>query len=61
MQLVFNQDNADILTLANTLRNEYVIEVTGTVQARNEAAINPDMKTGKVEVIVSELTIFKRS
>ena len=61
VQLVFNQDNADILTLANTLRNEYVIEVTGTVQARDEAAINPDMKTGKVEVIVSELTILNEA
>lgn len=61
VQLVFNQDQPEVLALANTLRNEYVIEVTGLVQARDAAAINPDMKTGKVEVIVSELTILNEA
>ncbi|MCP8856825.1 aspartate--tRNA ligase [Latilactobacillus fuchuensis] len=61
VQLVFNQDQPEVLALANTLRNEYVIEVTGLVQARDAAAINPDMKTGKVEVVVSELTILNEA
>lgn len=61
VQLVFNQDNPTILELANTLRNEYVIEVTGTVQARDTAAINPEMKTGTIEVIVSELTVLNEA
>ena len=61
VQLVFNQDQPEVLALANTLRNEYVIEATGLVQARDAAAINPDMKTGKVEVIVSELTILNEA
>ena len=51
VQLVFSQEfNPEALKVAEQLRSEYVIEVKGKVVARGEKAINPNMRTGKVEV-----------
>ncbi len=62
VQLVFNQDtDADIFQVASKLKSEYVVEVQGTVMARDEAAINPDMKTGKIEVIVKDLVVLNKA
>ena len=36
---------------ASAVRNEYVVEVTGTVQRRIEGAVNKNMKTGEIEVV----------
>src|SRR5699024_2410989 len=56
VQLVFNHDfSKDALALAETLRNEFVIEVTGKIIKREESTHNPNIKTGKIEVTVSEL------
>src|SRR5699024_3739920 len=56
VQLVFSQEfGPDALKIADSLRSEYVIEVVGKVVARDENAINPNMKTGKVEVEVSDV------
>ena len=44
--------------IAHTFHAEWVIEITGTVQARPEGMINPDMKTGEIEVKVSQLEIL---
>ncbi len=43
------------------LRNEYVIEVTGTVQRRIEGAVNPNMKTGEIEIIAEDLKVLNTS
>lgn len=40
------------------LRNEYVIEVTGTVKRRIEGAVNPNMKTGEIEILVEDLKVL---
>ena len=40
------------------LRNEYVVEVTGTVKRRIEGAVNPNMKTGEIEVLVEDLKVL---
>lgn len=62
VQLVFNDETPkDSLELANTLRNEYVIEVVGKVANRSTEAINEEMPTGKIEVIVSELTVLNEA
>ena len=45
--------------IANRLKNEYVIKVKGTVQKREKE--NPNMKTGKIEIAVSELEIINTS
>ncbi|HDU9762473.1 TPA: aspartate--tRNA ligase, partial [Klebsiella pneumoniae] len=54
-------DRADALKLASELRNEFCIQVTGTVRAREEKNINADMATGAIEVLASDLTIINRS
>lgn len=62
VQLVFSDKNsAEALKVADDIRNEYVIEVKGTVVARSEKEVNPDMKTGKIEVDVSEVKILNKS
>ena len=43
------------------LRNEYVIEVTGTVKRRIEGAVNPNMKTGEIEIIAEDLKVLNTS
>ncbi|CAI2607654.1 Aspartate--tRNA ligase [Apilactobacillus kunkeei] len=62
VQLVFSDKNsADALSIADQLRNEYVIEVKGTVVARSENEVNPDINTGKIEIAVSEVKILNKS
>ena len=62
VQIVFNPDfSKDALAVAETIRSEYVIEVHGKVTMRDEVVINPKIKTGKVEVQVSEVTIINKS
>ncbi|WP_390409339.1 aspartate--tRNA ligase [Lacticaseibacillus jixiensis] len=62
VQLVFSQEiNADALAVAEAVRSEYVLEVTGLVRARSNDAINPHMKTGKVEVAISAITVLNKA
>lgn len=62
VQIVFNPDfSKEALAVAETIRSEYVIEVHGKVTMRDEAVINNKIKTGKVEVQVSDVTIINKS
>lgn len=62
VQLVFNEkENPKAFKIANEVRNQYVLEVQGKVQLRAEKEINPDMKTGKVEVVVDEVKVLAKS
>lgn len=62
VQLVFSQEfNPEALKVAEQLRSEYVIEVKGKVVARGEKAINPNMRTSKVEVEVSDIEILNKA
>ncbi|MFQ5480495.1 MAG: aspartate--tRNA ligase [Thermodesulfobacteriota bacterium] len=59
VQVVFNPDSgADVLKRAHDLRSEYVISVTGTVGLRPEGTVNPELKTGEVEVTAVSLTVL---
>ncbi len=58
-QVVFNPDeNPGVHEKAHVLRNEYVISVRGRVDNRPADMINPNLDTGAIEVLVSELEIF---
>ncbi|ANA40515.1 aspartate--tRNA ligase [Geobacter anodireducens] len=46
---------------AETVRNEYVVAVKGEVIPRPEGTVNPNMKTGEVEVLVTECKVLNRS
>ena len=61
VQVFFDPDRADALKLASELRNEFCIQVTGTVRARDEKNVNADMATGAIEVLASDLTIINRA
>ena len=62
VQVVFNPDNAqDIHAIAETLRNEWVVQVTGTVIARPEGTENPNMATGEVEVSTEQVRVLNES
>ena len=51
----------EIFEKAETVRSEYTLAVRGIVTARTEGNINPNMKTGKIEIIASELRILSES
>jgi aspartyl-tRNA synthetase len=58
-QVVFNPDlNKEVHAKAHTIRSEYVLGVRGTVGKRPEGMTNPNLKTGIIEVMVSELKIL---
>jgi aspartyl-tRNA synthetase len=62
IQIVFNADrNVAIHGKAGTLRNEYVIAVTGTVKLRDANTVNSNMPTGEVELVADELRILNES
>lgn len=62
LQIVFDGDKAcqDGFAKAESLRSEYVIAVTGTVQKRS-AAVNENLKTGDIEVLAESLRILSES
>jgi aspartyl-tRNA synthetase len=57
-QLIFDEERtaANLMDIAKSLGREFVIQVTGTVIERQSK--NPNMKTGAIEVLVTELTIL---
>jgi aspartyl-tRNA synthetase len=61
VQVVFDPDAAEYFALADKVRSEYVLQVTGKVRVRSQATINPNMATGEVEVFGSALTILNQS
>lgn len=56
-----NTAEKDLFAKAETVRSEYVLAVKGLVDAREEGNINPNMKTGKIEIIAKELRILSES
>ncbi len=61
VQVVYDPDNPDIFQIAESVRNEFVLKVTGKVRRRPEGTINPNLATGEIEVLGSELTILNKS
>ena len=60
VQVVVNHDSGkELMAIADSLGNEYVIQVKGKVVKRS--SINPDMKTGEVEVEAKEIIILNES
>ena len=62
VQIVFNPAvSKEALTIAESVRSEYVIEVTGQVVKRDDATINRAVKTGTIEVFARSLEILNKS
>jgi aspartyl-tRNA synthetase len=61
LQVVFNPDTALVFAKAERVRNEFVLMVTGIVRARPPGTVNPNLKTGNVELVCQSLEILNRS
>ncbi|MEQ1962399.1 aspartate--tRNA ligase [Xenorhabdus khoisanae] len=61
VQVFFDPDQQEAFAQASELRNEFCIQITGTVRARPDSQINKEMATGEVEVFADSLMIFNRS
>ena len=58
LQVVFDPDTEESFALADSVRNEFVLAARGRVRPRPEGTVNPDMRTGEIEVLGLELTIL---
>jgi len=62
IQVVFNPElSKDALEVAEKIRNEYVLDIVGTVIARAPGTINENLKTGRIEVQVKQVTIINEA
>jgi len=61
LQIVFNPDTPEVFAQAERVRNEFVLKVTGTVRLRPPGTMNPNLKSGKVELLCQSLEILNRS
>lgn len=61
VQVFFDPERQQAFQLASELRNEFCIQVTGTVRPRDGKNKNPDMPTGEIEVFATDLTIINRA
>jgi aspartyl-tRNA synthetase len=62
VQIVFNPEvSKSALEVAEKVRSEYVVEVEGTVIARDESTFNPNLSTGTIEVQAETMTIINES
>ena len=61
VQVVYNPDNKDSFSLAETCRSEFVLLSKGTVRERPEGTVNPDLLSGEIEIDASGLTILNNS
>ena len=60
-QVVINPDNSKSFKIAETLRNEFVVKISGTVKQRLEGTVNKNMTTGEVELNVENIVILSKA
>lgn len=61
LQVVVDPDSVEAFAIADTVRNEHVLQVTARVRARPEGTTNPELPTGMVEVYASDIEVLNRS
>ena len=60
-QIVCNPENESTFKIAEGIRNEFCLKVTGVVRHRPEGTVNPDLKSGEVEIVCDEIEILNPS
>src|SRR5271167_4040544 len=60
LQIVFDPDKAAVFAMAERVRNEFVLKVTGLVRMRPHGTANPHLKSGRVELLCHSLEILNR-
>ena len=61
LQIVFDPGAAAVFGEAERLRNEFVVRVTGRVRERPTGTVNPNLASGRVELVARELELLNRS
>lgn len=61
IQLVITPENQQAFTLAETLRDEFVISATGLIRERAADLKNPNIETGDIELVVESMELLNRS
>lgn len=61
VQVVYDPDTEESFAVAEQVRNEYVLHVHGRVRPRPDGTVNPDMKTGAIEVLGETLVVLNES
>lgn len=61
VQVVYDPDRADIFAIAEQVRNEYVLRVTGRVRGRPEGTVNSDLPTGEIEILGLGLEVLNQA
>ena len=60
-QAVVNPDNKESFQLAESIRNEFVVQIEGVVRNRLEGTINKNMQTGEIEIEVASINILSKA
>lgn len=60
-QVVVNPDNVQAFEVAERIRNEYCLRISGRVQARPEGTVNSDLRSGEIEIVCDEIEILNAS
>ena len=60
-QAVVNPDNKESFQLAESIRNEFVVQIEGVVRNRLEGTINKNMQTGEIEIEVANINILRKA
>lgn len=61
IQLVITPETKDAFALAETIRDEFVLKATGTMREREPDLANPNIPTGKIELVVEDLELLNKS
>ncbi len=61
LQIVFDPDAPEVFAEAERVRGEWVIRVQGTVRPRPEGTVNPNLASGKVELLATAIEVLNRS
>ena len=61
IQLVITPENKNSFELAETLRDEFVIKATGEIREREQDLINPNIETGKIELVIDAIELLNKS
>jgi aspartyl-tRNA synthetase len=61
VQVVYDPDLADVFDVANSMRNEFCVQLSGLVRPRPEGQVNKDMGTGEIEILGQTLTVLNKA
>ncbi len=61
VQVVFDPDRADAFRIAESVRNEFCLRIVGRVRRRPEGTINPNIRSGEIEVLAHEIEVLNPS